>query len=209
MATRALVNGKIVTVDERFSIASAVAIDGDRVTATGTSAAILASAGPGAEVVDLRGRTVIPGLIDNHNHFVRATEHVEVRLDGVRGRTAALSALRRGAAELAPGQWLLTLGGWHEEQWTGDRRELTLAELDAVAGGRPAFIQAQYDHAVVNTAWLDATGGPARSQEARAARPGGSAAGSSRSTARRPAFPRPPTARRRSWPRCPGTTAWG
>jgi predicted amidohydrolase YtcJ len=162
MATRALVNGKIVTVDERFSVASAVAIDGDRVTATGTSAAILASAGPGTEVVDLRGRTVIPGLIDNHNHFVRATEHVEVRLDGVRGRADALSALRRGAAELAPGQWLLTLGGWHEEQWTGDRRELTLAELDAVAGGRPAFIQAQYDHAVVNTAWLDATGGPAR-----------------------------------------------
>src|SRR5258708_7029356 len=162
MATLALVNGKIVTVDERFSIASAVAIDGDRVTATGASAAILAGAGPGAEVVDLRGRTVIPGLIDNHNHFVRATEHVEVRLDGVRGRADALSALRRGAAELAPGQWLLTLGGWHEEQWTGDRRELTLAELDAVAGGRPAFIQAQYDHAVVNTAWLDATGGPPR-----------------------------------------------
>jgi predicted amidohydrolase YtcJ len=162
MATLALVNGKIVTVDERFSIASAVAIDGERVTATGTSAAIRASAGPGAEVVDLRGRTVIPGLIDNHNHFVRATEHVEVRLDGVRGRADALSALRRGAAELAPGQWLLTLGGWHEEQWTGDRRELTLAELDAVAGGRPAFIQAQYDHAVVNTAWLHATGGPAR-----------------------------------------------
>jgi predicted amidohydrolase YtcJ len=111
MATRALVNGKIVTVDERFSIASAVAIDGDRVTATGTSAAILARAGPAAEVVDLRGRTVIPGLIDNHNHFVRATEHVEVRLEGVRSRADALGALRRGAAQLAPGQWLLTLGG--------------------------------------------------------------------------------------------------
>jgi predicted amidohydrolase YtcJ len=39
---------------------------------------------------------------------------------------------------LAPGQWLLTLGGWHEEQWTGDRRELTLAELDAVALNRAA-----------------------------------------------------------------------
>jgi predicted amidohydrolase YtcJ len=52
-----------------------------------------------------------------------------------------------GAAPLQPGQWLLTLGGWHEEQCAGDRRELTLAELDAVAGDRPAFIQAQYDHA--------------------------------------------------------------
>jgi predicted amidohydrolase YtcJ len=173
MATRALVNGKIVTVDERFSIASALAVDGDRVTATGTSAAILAGAGPAAEVVDLGGRTVIPGLIDNHNHFVRATERAEVRLDGVRSRADALSALGRGAAELAPGQWLLTLGGWHEEQWAGDRRELTLAELDAVAGGRPAFIQAQYDHAVVNTAWLDATGAPADAQSRATGRVGG------------------------------------
>ena len=83
MGTLALVNGKIVTVDERFSIAAAVLIDGDRITATGAGADILANAGPGAEVVDLGGRTVIPGLIDNHNHFVRATEHPEVRL-GVR-----------------------------------------------------------------------------------------------------------------------------
>jgi hypothetical protein len=104
---------------------------------------------------------VIPGLIDNHNHFVRATGHAEVRLDGVRTRAAALDLLARGAAELADGQWLLTLGGWHEEQWAGDRRELTLAELDAVAPGRPAFIQAQYDHASVNTAWLDAMNVPA------------------------------------------------
>lgn len=72
-------------------------------------------------MVDLRGRTVIPGLIDNHNHFVRATEHVEVRLEGVRSRADALAALRRGAAALAPDQWLLTLGGWHEEQWTTAR----------------------------------------------------------------------------------------
>ena len=63
MATLALVNGKIVTVDERFCVASAVAVDGDRITATGTSADVLASAGPGAEVVDLGGRTVIPGQI--------------------------------------------------------------------------------------------------------------------------------------------------
>src|SRR5580698_263397 len=161
MAALVLVNGKIVTVDEQFSIRQAVAIEGERITAVGEDAAVLARAAPDARVVDLAGRTVIPGLIDNHNHFVRATEHAEVRLDGVRTRAAALDLLARRAAELGDGQWLLTLGGWHEEQWTGDRRELTLAELDAVAPGRPAFIQAQYDHASVNTAWLDATGAPA------------------------------------------------
>lgn len=161
MAALVLVNGKIVTVDEQFSVHHAVAIEGERITAVGEDAAVLARAAADARVVDLDGRTVIPGLIDNHNHFVRATEHAEVRLDGVRTRAQALDLLARGAAELADGQWLLTLGGWHEEQWTGDRRELTLAELDAVAPGRPAFIQAQYDHASVNTAWLDAMNVPA------------------------------------------------
>jgi predicted amidohydrolase YtcJ len=161
MAALVLVNGKIVTVDEQFSIRQAVAIEGERITAVGEDAAVLARSPADARVADLGGRTVIPGLIDNHNHFVRATEHAEVRLDGVRTRAAALDLLGRKTAELADGQWLLTLGGWHEEQWAGDRRELTLAELDAVAPGRPAFIQAQYDHASVNTAWLDAMNVPA------------------------------------------------
>ena len=161
MAALVLVNGKIVTVDEQFSIRQAVAIEGERITVVGEDAAVLARSPADARVADLGGRTVIPGLIDNHNHFVRATEHAEVRLDGVRTRAVALDLLGRGAAGLPDGQWLLTLGGWHEEQWTGDRRELTLAELDAVAPSRPAFIQAQYDHASVNTVWLDAMNVPA------------------------------------------------
>jgi predicted amidohydrolase YtcJ len=53
------------------------------------------------------------------------------------------------------------LGGWHEEQWQGDRREFTLTELDAVTGRRPAFVMAGYDHALVNSAWLDAMRVPA------------------------------------------------
>jgi len=161
MAALVLVNAKIITVDEQFSIRQAVAIEGERITAVGEDAAVLARSPADARVADLGGRTVIPGLIDNHNHFVRATEHAEVRLDGVRTRAGALDLLARGAAGLADGQWLLTLGGWHEEQWAGDRHELALAELDAVAPGRPAFIQAQYDHATVNTAWLDAMNVPA------------------------------------------------
>jgi predicted amidohydrolase YtcJ len=184
-----LVNGKIVTVDERFSVTEAVAIAGDRITATGSTADVLAVAGAEAEVVDLGGRTVIPGLIDNHNHFVRASEHVEVRLEGVRSRAAALEVLRDGAAALPPGQWLLTLGGWHEEQWAGDRSEFTLAELDAVAGGRPAFIQAQYDHAVVSTAWLDAMGAPADAESRLTGRVSGGLIALNRAAA---GFPPPP-----------------
>jgi len=161
MAVTVLANGKIVTADERFSVVEAIAVDGERITATGSTVDVLAAAGPGAEVSDLGGATVIPGLIDNHNHFVRASERAEVRLEGVASRDAALESLRRGAATRQDGQWLVVLGGWHEEQWHGDRREFTLAELDAVTGARPAFVMAGYDHALVNSAWLDATGVPA------------------------------------------------
>jgi len=161
MATRIFANGKIVTVDERFSVRQAVAVTDGRITATGTSAEVIASAGPRAEVTDLGGATVIPGLIDNHNHFVRGTKHwrAEVRLDGVTERAEVLRRLADRAAGLGPGEWLLTLGGWHTDQLNGDRSDLTCAELDAIAGDHPAFIQVGYSHAFVNRALLAALGG--------------------------------------------------
>ena len=65
-------NGKIITVDERFTIAQAVAITGDRIVAVGTNADINRLAGSNTRRIDLRGRSVIPGLIDNHMHLLRA-----------------------------------------------------------------------------------------------------------------------------------------
>jgi predicted amidohydrolase YtcJ len=154
-------NGKIVTVDDRFSIQQAVAITDGRITAVGSDAEARQAAGPKAEVTDLQGATVIPGLIDNHNHFVRGTEHwrSEVRLDGVTERAEILARLADRAASLRPGDWLLTLGGWHTDQLSGERTGLTLGELDVIAPGNPAFIQVGYSHAFVNTALLTALDG--------------------------------------------------
>src|SRR6202163_1044205 len=67
-----LSNGKVITVDERFTIAQAVAIRGDRVVAVGTTQHIARLAGPSTRRIDLRGKSVIPGLIDNHMHLLRA-----------------------------------------------------------------------------------------------------------------------------------------
>jgi hypothetical protein len=69
-----------------------------------------------------------------------------------------LKRLRDRARTLQPGEWLLTLGGWHTDQLCGDRSDLALAELDAVAPGNPAFIQVGYSHAFVNSALLRAIG---------------------------------------------------
>ena len=67
---RIFINGKIVTVDDYFSIHEAVAVRGERFVATGSSEEIRALAGDDTVVTDLGGRTVIPGLIDNHNHVI-------------------------------------------------------------------------------------------------------------------------------------------
>src|SRR5437660_8079135 len=80
-----LSNGKIITVDERFTIAQAVAIAGDRIVAVGSNQDVGRMAGPNTRRIDLRGRAVTPGLIDNHMHLLRAgtTWQSEVRWDGV------------------------------------------------------------------------------------------------------------------------------
>lgn len=153
-----LLNGHIITVDDQFSIQQAVALADKRIIATGTNEAIRDLAVATTRVIDLHGRTVIPGLIDNHLHWIRATEHwaSEARLDGVQTRAQALQILRMKAASLPQDRWLFTLGGWYEDQFTGDQNGFTLEELDSLAPENPVFVQAKYDHAFVNTAWLEA-----------------------------------------------------
>ena len=87
-----LTNGKIITVDDRFSIAEAVAVRGDRIAAVGTNSEITKLAGPATRRVDLRGRAVVPGLIDNHAHFQEEGAYwmLELRFDGVDSRNQAL-----------------------------------------------------------------------------------------------------------------------
>ena len=82
----------------------------------------------------MHGRTVIPGLIDNHTHFIRAAEYWdrEVRLDGVTSHRQALEMIRAKAAQSRSGEWIAVLGGWSEEQFTDEPRGFTKDELDRV-----------------------------------------------------------------------------
>jgi predicted amidohydrolase YtcJ len=155
-----LLNGKIITVDDYFSTQQAIAIRDDVILAVGDNETIRSLAGPGTQSFDLAGQTVIPGLIDNHNHIIRATEYWpnEARLDGVSSREEALQLLQQKSESLAEGEWLMTLGGWTENQFADSKEDFTLAELDRIAPARPAFIQSTYDHAFVNTVWLNEMG---------------------------------------------------
>ena len=149
-----LVNGKIVTVDDRFTIAQALAIKGERILKVGTTAEVEALRGPQTRVIDLAGRTVIPGLIDNHAHWVRAAEHDELRFDGVTSRQQALKMLADRVHSAPAGEWIVVLGGWSEEQFTDESRGFSLEELDRIAPNNPVVLQAVYNHSYLNSVAL-------------------------------------------------------
>jgi len=155
-----LSNGKIITVDERFSVAQAIAVRGDRIIAVGTDADVSRLATPATRRIDLRGRAVIPGLIDNHMHLTRAgtTWQWEVRWDGVGSRAAALEKLRARAKTVAPDEWIYNLGGWAIEQFADDPRPFTREELDKVAPNNPVLLQASYYEAYLNSRALTLLG---------------------------------------------------
>jgi predicted amidohydrolase YtcJ len=155
-----LVNGKIVTVDDRFSIAQAVAVSGERITAVGTTADISKLAGPSTRRIDLRGRTVIPGLIDNHIHLLRAasTWAKELRFDGVESRKQAVEMLRARVKTSGPSDWVYNIGGWTHQQFADDPREFTRAELDQIAPDRPVSLQESYYQVFLNSRALHELG---------------------------------------------------
>ncbi len=154
------INGQILTVDSQFSINEALAIRDGRILATGTNAEINELVDNETVVSDLEGRTVIPGLIDNLNHFVRATEqwYRQVRWDEVTSRERALQMLRERAATLPAGEWVVVLGGWIFEQFTDDQSEFSRVELDALLPDNPVYIQQGYARGYANSLALAQAG---------------------------------------------------
>jgi predicted amidohydrolase YtcJ len=148
-----LTNGKIITVDERFSIGQAVAIRGDRVAAVGTDQEIARLAGPNTRRIDLKGKAVIPGLIDNHMHLLRAaaTWAKELRLDGVYSRKQAVEMLRARVKAAGPGEWIYNIGGWAHQQFADDPRVFTREELDQIAPDHPVALQVSYYQVFLNS----------------------------------------------------------
>ena len=155
-----LSNGKIVTVDDRFTIAQAVAIKGNRIVAIGANQEMDRLAAPNARRINLRGRTVIPGLIDNHNHLLRAatTWPLELRFDGVGTRKKAIEMIRARGKQVGPGQWLFNIGGWATAQFADDPKPFTREELDQIAPDNPVALQESYYQVFLNSRGLEAFG---------------------------------------------------
>jgi len=135
-----LYNGKIVTLDARNTIAFSVIIQGSRITAVGTARGIPKHEAC-AKLIDLRGHTAIPGLVDSHEHFVTLSQRpgYDTRLDTTTSVAEVQEAIRRRAKTAPPGAWITAIGGWNPVQ-LAEKRLPTLTELDAAAPVNPVLL---------------------------------------------------------------------
>ncbi len=144
-----LYNGKILAADRAFSVARAVAIRGERVIAVGDDATVRALAGPATRQVDLRGRTVIPGLIDSHLHNAGGGPGVD--LSRVRSIDELLAAVTARTKNAAPGELIVSNSDWHEAQLR-ETRLPHLRELDRVAPRNPVVLVRGGHEFIINSA---------------------------------------------------------
>jgi predicted amidohydrolase YtcJ len=150
-------NGRIATVDSSNSIQEAFAVKGDRFLAVGENKEIEALKGPRTRLVDLGGRTVIPGLQDNHIHPYRYVTTIlrGVDLTGVRSLAELSDRIRQAAEKAKPGQTIYATGRWSEND-LAEKRGPTREELDSLVPGHPVLILQRGGNAYLNTAALKA-----------------------------------------------------
>ncbi len=152
-------NGRIATLDQDRPFAAAVAIADGRFIAVGSEHEVMEHKGAATKLIDVKGKTVIPGLNDSHIHVIRGglNFNMELRWDGVPSLTVALEMLREQARRTPPPQWVRVIGGWTEFQFV-ERRMPTLEEVNAVSPDTPVFVLHLYDRAILNRAALRVLG---------------------------------------------------
>ena len=135
-------HGKVVTVDEKFDVATAIAIRGDRILDVGSDAALAGLIGPRTKVVDLQGRTVIPGLIDDHHHFLSKAIDAYLGVDIALSPSIAdvVQKIKEKIAHTPAGELIYTSSGWLPAQFK-ENRTPTRADLDPVSPNNPVIVQ--------------------------------------------------------------------
>ncbi len=141
-----LINGRVLTVDARDSVARAIAVRDGRILLVGSNRAVRALIGRDTTVVDLRGRTATPGLIDAHAHISSGglAAVTAVDLGGARSVVEVVALLSARAKTLAPGAWLLG-SGWDEGK-LAEHRYVEARDLDAVTQANPIWIDHTTGH---------------------------------------------------------------
>ncbi|MCY3575021.1 MAG: amidohydrolase [Chloroflexi bacterium] len=145
-----LLNGNFITLDAAMPRASAVAISYGRLAAVGDNAEIARLAGRGTSIINLDGKTALPGLSDAHLHWqAQAQSMRSVDVFELPSKADALERVRQRAQQTPPGEWV-TGQGWAQELWA-ERAFPSRADLDAVAPQNPVYLSAKSGHA----AWVN------------------------------------------------------
>ncbi len=157
-ADSVLFNGVIYTQDDHQPRVSAIAIRDGRVVALGADHEIRPLLRPGGEAVDLRGCTVIPGLVDAHVHLSNYARFLhEVDLNGAQSARHAAELVAANARQTPPGEWICGFG-WDQTRWPG-RRFPAASDLDDLVPDHPVYLSARSGHAAwVNSAALRRAG---------------------------------------------------
>jgi len=133
-----LINGKIITVDGKDSIAQALAIHDGKIVAVGSNDEIKARIAKHPRVIDLHGRTATPGLIDTHCHFDETERIYGIELSKITRVSEAIELVRQKTSSSEPGEWV-TGSGWDEGKLT-ELRYITAADLDKVSPDNPVWL---------------------------------------------------------------------
>ncbi|MYC30859.1 MAG: amidohydrolase [Chloroflexi bacterium] len=148
LRTTVLHNGKILTVDDQDSISQAIAIRNERILAVGADAEVMPLADGESTVINLNGRTVIPGIVDIHAHLDReGLKSIYPSLEGLRSITEILDRLRTLIDGVSPGEWVVTMPIGDPPNYADMPQSLaegrfpTRRDLDAVAPDHPVYIK--------------------------------------------------------------------
>ena len=158
-ADKIIHNAKIATLDSKNNFVQAIAIKGELIQRIGSNHEVMQLRGPNTLVIDAKRKTIIPGLIDAHTHFIRGglTYSMEVRWDGVPSLAEGLRMLQTQAARTPAPHWVQIIGGWTWAQFE-EKRFPTLEEINVATGDTPAMIMHMYDRAWINKAGLRVLG---------------------------------------------------
>ncbi|MEH7331930.1 amidohydrolase [Neobacillus drentensis] len=159
MSKMIFTNGKIYTLDSNLPLVETVVIENGRIIDLGSHHDMVLQWGrDDAEIIDLQGRTVTPGLIDSHLHLSGvAFNLLDLNLTGVKSKSEMLRKIEERAKTVAPGTWLVGMG-WDENLFT-EGTIPTIAELDYVAPHCPIYLKRICTHAfLVNSKALEISG---------------------------------------------------
>jgi predicted amidohydrolase YtcJ len=149
-------NGQVVTVNEAFDIVQAISIRGDKIEKVGSNEEIKPSISSDTKIIDLKGKTVIPGFVDSHSHMLwTALERPKVSLANTASVADVLDIISDSCKKVGSGNWVETSQKGFEPKQLKENRSPTITELDLVSPDNPVIHEEHFHNSLVNSYVLD------------------------------------------------------